>query len=264
MTYELDDYPNPHPNGIGLTFNYIAWQMIKLHPIECRVNIRKPNNPYRCELGPNPWDYYFEQPESTDLIPAPPDDGLALAGNMDWTVQHQRAINAFVAPRVKLNARLQSTVDAFAQQHFKGRVLGIHLRGTDKLEEYQPMKNRVLVETVHNLISRLKPDTVFLHTDDIDYWKLMQQFSPVSINIPRSKKSIHHHRPNGAYEAGESAIMDGFLAAKCDWYAYTPSNMATIGLIMGQHDEIHRLNQHCRIDPFPTVVNERLGLLAPV
>lgn len=259
VIYELDDFPNPHPNGIGLTFNHIVWRMLRLHPIECRVNIIKPSNPYRCALGHNPWDYYFDQPPATDIMVAPPDDGLPLAGNMDWSIKYQRALNRFVTPRIRLNADIQAAVDSFARQNFKGRVLGIHLRGTDKIEEYQPMLNRDLVAAVRALVERLKPNTIFLHTDDIEYWKLMQQFSPVSLNLPRSKNSMHHHRPQGGYEAGKSAVMDGFLAAMCDWYAYTPSNMATIGLIMGRHEEIHRLNSHCRIDPFPAIVDECLG-----
>ncbi len=258
--YELDDFPNPHPNGIGLTFNYIVWQMLRLQPIECRVNIRKSNNPYRCALGSNSWDYYFHQEPATDLQSAPQDDGLALAGNMDWSIKYQRAINRFIAPRIKLNADIQAAVDDFSSSRFRGRVLGVHLRGTDKAQEYQPMGHRDIFAAIQSLINRLKPDTIFLHTDDIDYWNLMQPFSPVSLAIPRSKNSLHHHRPAGAYEAGKSAVMDGYLAGMCDWYAYTPSNMATIGLITGRHEEIHRINQYCQIEKFPAVVDKALNL----
>lgn len=254
----LDDFPNPHPNGIGLTFNYVVWQMIRLQQ-RCHIDIRKPSNPYRCDRGPNPWDYYFDQEPCADATPAIQDDSLALAGNRAWDIAHQRALRLHVE-HIKLLPELAAEVAAFRAQNFRGKVLGVHLRGTDKATEYTPLSRHEISALIDPLICELNPDTIFLQTDDVNYWEHMQQYNPVSLNIPRSNKSQHHHPPLGRYASGRAAVVDGFLGAACDYYARTPSNFSTISLIMGNHGSIHLLNKHCQIDPFPTALDTAIGL----
>lgn len=265
MVFEIDDYVNPHPNGMGVTFNFVVWQMIRHRIGYFRVNIKKFNNPYRePQRGMNVWDYYFLQDHHNSMQPWPatvedPID-LPFAGNRDWTVKLQKHVSDFARKHVFLQPELRDKVLNFKDRHFKGKVLGIHLRGTDKIEEYRPMNNIAIVEQVRGLIERLKPDTIFLQTDDIAYWKLMQQFNPVSLDIPRSKKNLHHGVPRGPYQSGEWAVIDGFLGAECNWYAYTPSNFATISIIMGRHEELIRINQNCVIERVCTRVPIALGV----
>lgn len=265
MVFEIDDYPNPHPNGMGVTLNFVVWQMLRHRHDYFRVNIRKPSNPYRDPArGTNVWDYYFIQPEYGGMVysPASVEDPLDLpfAGNRNWDIRHQRAVQWFASAHIRLRPEIKEEVERFKAEYFHGKVLGIHLRGTDKVEEYRPMRNADIIQRVEALIERLKPDTIFLQTDDTDYWKLMQRFNPVSIQIPRSKKNLHHGVPKGPYQSGRWAVVDGMLGAACDWYAYTPSNFATISIIMGQHRELIMLNQHCVIDPFCQRVDRALGL----
>jgi hypothetical protein len=264
MTVLIDDFPHPHPNGLGVTFAYVLWQMLRLRDQDFRVRITKENNPYRCERGPNPWDYYFEQepavgPFTNALIEHPLD--LALSGHRDWTLARQRAIQPFADEHIKLRSEIQAEVDSFKAQFFRGTVLALHLRGTDKIEEYRPMLHVKLLAAITELKNRLKPDTIFLMTDDVDYHKLMQPLGAVSQTMRRSKKSLHHNPPNGRYESGLSVVMDGWLAAAADWFFYTPSNTAVIPLALGKHKEIGRLNAHCEIFPFCQRVDRALGLL---
>lgn len=264
MIIEIDDFPHNGPNGLGVTFNWVALQMLR-HPDHTPwVNITKPNNPYRsAEHGPNPWDYYFDQPApdgQTEKAYVHPEFGLGMSGHCEWSVLHQRAANERLAHRFRLRPEIQEQVDNFRANHFRGKVLGVHLRGTDKLEEYRPMSDGAIAKAVGEAIDRLKPDTVFLQTDDIDYWKLMQRFNAVSLQIPRSKTNLHHGTPRGPYESGKWAVIDGFLGAACDWYFRTPSNFSTISIIMGRHLELGLINKHCVIEPFSPEVNGLLGL----
>lgn len=112
------------------------------------------------------------------------------------------------------------------------------------------MKADRLLAQVNALRERLRPDTIFLMTDDVFYHNLFGPMQPASLTIPRGRLSLHHNPPRGPYMSGLWAVMDGWLAASATWFAYTPSNMATIPLIMGQHEEIIRLNAHCEIMPF--------------
>ena len=264
MTYSIDDYPNEHPNGIGLSFNFMLWQAIRLQPANVHFNIRKPNNPYReAGRGENVWDYYFQQEAPAEATtPAPIEDqfGLPLSGHNDWTLAHQCAIRPMAERFMRLRPEIQAEIDSFRQQHFRGKVLAIHVRGSDKIGEYQPMNGGRLLGAVNALRERLNPDTLFLMTDDVFYHNLFGPLHSVSLTIPRSGLSLHHNPPRGPYMSGLWAIMDGWLAASATWFAYTPSNTATIPIIMGRHQELIRLNQHCVIEPFAERVNKVLGL----
>lgn len=262
---EIDDFPQEHPNGFGITFQHVAWQAMRHRPRKFHVNIRKPNNPYReASLGQNVWNYYFDQP----CLPGPLEDcpveiplDVPLSGHRDWTIARQRAIQPFAAEHFKLHKEIQAEINSFKAQFLRGRVLAIHIRGSDKISEYQPMKADKLVAQVNALRERLRPDTVFLMTDDVFYHNLFAPTGAVSLTIPRSHLSLHHNPPCGPYMSGRWVLMDSWLAASATWFAYTPSNTATIPIIMGKHEELIRLNAHCVIEPFCPRVDRVLGLL---
>ena len=264
MIYNIDDFEHPEPNGLGVSFAYILWQMILLRDRDFRVRITKPNNPYREPArGENVWDYYFDQqpvegPSEKAPLEHPID--LALSGHRDWTLARQRLIQPFAARHIRLRPEIQAEVDSFRKQYFKGKVLAVHLRGTDKRQEYRAMNPGAILATVRTLRERLGATTIFLMTDDVEYHALLQPLGYVSQDIPRSKQSLHHNPPVSRYHSGLSVVMDGFLAASADWFAYTPSNTAVIPLAMGKHEEIIRINQHCVIEPFCPRVDRAIGL----
>lgn len=266
MTYSVDDFPHPHPNGLGVTINFMTWQALRLQPAAIHFNIRKSNNPYReAARGNNVFNYYFEQPEPTGIItPAPVEDPLDLpfSGHRDWTIERQKAISAFARTVIRLRPEIQAEVDSFKRQFFKGKVLAVAIRSTDKVEEYRPMKNREILEAVRGLKSELQCETVFLMTDGAGIHKIITEgVGAVSIAIPRSEKSLHHNPPRGPYMSGLWMVLDAFIAAGASHFAYTPSNAATISLIMGEKFEsIHRINRHCVIEKFCPRVDRALGL----
>jgi uncharacterized protein YerC len=267
VTIEIRDFPHPHANGIGLSFNFIIWQMLRHAGSRLWVNIDKPNSPYReSARGPNPWDYYFlqdapESPTTLALVENPLD--LPLSGHRDWTMERQRAISAFARQHIRLRPEIQAEVDSFKAQFFRGKVLAVHLRGTDKLEEYRPMRDEEILHEVRALKERVGAETVFLMTDDVRYHKLITEgVGAVSVTMVRGARSLHHNPPRGPYMSGLWMVLDGFIAADAHAFAYTPSNAATIPLIMGGHFEsIHRINRYCVIEPFCQRVDRRLGLV---
>lgn len=261
MTIEIRDYPAPRC-GIGVTFNHVVWQQLQYPGEKYWVNIDKPTSPYRdAARGPNPWDYFFVQDAPTELIKRLEDPlDLALSGHHDWNLKYQRAIHARVAHNFVLRPEIQAEIDSFKAQFFKGGVLGCYLRGTDKRCEYEATPASEIVATVKAVRDELKPDTIFLATDDVRYHELMQQFGVASLTMPRTCRSLHHNPPNGPYMSGQMALMDAWLLAACEWMAFTPSNFVTIPLIMGQHQSLHRINRYCRITPFPRHVDLALGI----
>jgi hypothetical protein len=263
VTYEITDFPNPAVNGLGVSFNWTVWQKLRLRGTPSYVNWNKPNCPYRdSAFGPNVFDYYFTQPAPTEpLTPAPPEESvdLELSGHRDWTLARQQAIRTLVEREIFPRSEIRRRVEACKTGNCLGRVLGVHLRGTDKGNEYTPMSDDDILRKVRALVSRLKPDTIFLQTDDPRFVQLLQFLKPVSLSIVRDGYPLHY-KPTYPHDCGAMALVDGLLGAACDWYAYTPSNFATISIIMGAHRELIRLNRNCVIEPFHPRVDRVLGL----
>lgn len=267
MTYLLDDFPQDHPNGFGILFQHVVWQAMRLRPEKFYINIRKSNCPYR-EAGfdANIWNNYFIQPPlEGDALEAPVETPLdvPLSGHRDWTVARQRAIQPFASAHFKLRPEIQAEVDSFKKQFFKGRVLACHARGSDKCSEYLPMKPSDMIPQIAAMKERLGCSVVFLMTDDVLYHEqLTHAFGACSLTIPRSRLSLHHNPPCGPYMSGKWMVMDAWLAASATAFCYTPSNSATMPLILGKHEEIMRLNgaKNCVIEPFCPRVDRVLGL----
>lgn len=264
VTILIDDYPY-HDNGLGVSFAHALWQMLRYRHQEFRVRFTKSNNPYiEPARGTDVWSYYFSQePAAGPFVNAMVEDSvdLALSGHRDWTLARQRAIQPFAARHIRLLPHIQAEVESFRRQYFRGRVLAVHLRGTDKRQEYPAMSNGAILGTVKALRERLRADTIFLMTDDSEYLELLKPLGVVSQDIPRSKRSLHHNPPVSRYHSGLSVVMDGFLAAGAAWFAYTPSNTAVIPLALGRHEEIIRINEHCKILPFSERVDRVLESL---
>ncbi len=265
---EIDDFGQSHPNGLGITMQHVAWQALRHRPRRFWVNITKPNNPYREAGHPfNVWDAYFDQPAPdgpTEPCPVELPLDVPLSGHRDWTVERQRAIQPFAQQHFKLRAEIQAEVDSFKAQFFKGRVLACHARGSDKCSEYLPMRPGDMIPQIAAMKERLNCQTVFLMTDDVLYHEqITHAFGACSLTIPRSRLSLHHNPPCGPYMSGKWMAMDAWLAASAEAFCYTPSNSATMPLILGRHEEIMRLNgaKNCVIDPFCQRVDRVLGII---
>ncbi len=264
-TYIIDDFGQEHPNGMGITFQNAVWQALRLGG-KFYVDVRKKNNPYREPArGANIWGYYFDQePPTGPTEEAPVEDPLdvPLSGHRAWDIAHQRAIQSFAARHFRLRPEIQAEVDSFKRQFFKGRVLAVHTRGTDKRSEYRAVAIGETLEQIAAEKERLRCETIFLMTDCVDYHEaIVGRFGAQSLTIPRSHLSLHHNPPRGPYLSGLWCIMDGWLAASANAFLYSPSNTASIPLILGQHEEILRLRSGCVIEPFCSRVDRALGLL---
>lgn len=264
-TIVIRDFPHPANSGLGVSFNFIFWQMLRYRGRKTWVNIDKPNNPYRCERGPNPWDYYFQQEapagETEEASVEDPLD-LPFSGHRDWTVGRSNAASRFARERIRLLPDIQAEVDSFVRQHFKGTVLAVGVRGTDKISEYQPAKDEQIISSILALKEQFGCSTIFLMTDDKRYHKIItERTGALSLDIPRSDVSLHHNPPRGPYESGRLAVMDAFIASRANFFFYTPSNFATISLIMGEFQAVGRLPSKCVIEPFCQRVDRALGLL---
>lgn len=125
-----------------------------------------------------------------------------------------------------------SEVESFCYQHFANRrVLGVHYRGTDKVEEspvvpYDSVKRNI----EHYLKLFPETDCVFISSDDINFIENMEK---ASIGCPiiyrndsfrsRDGNSIHKSAHTDKYEINRDAIVNCLILSRCDALLKTAS-----------------------------------------
>ena len=134
--------------------------------------------------------------------------------------------NALIKKYVVIKEHIQKKVDLFVEKHFKGKkVIGIHLRGTDKRQEVKPVAPEVIFHTAN----QFKGYAFFVATDE----QRLLDLALKSLNGPviyydayrsGSKKPVH---VDGCTpERGEEVLIEVLLLSKCDKLIHTCSNVS--------------------------------------
>jgi hypothetical protein len=143
-----------------------------------------------------------------------------------------------VMANVSVKNHIRTKADDFAAQHFAGRhVIGVHYRGTDKVNQRD---KGTLVEAV-----RVPYDYVFEHLENYDTSSLFfvasdeaefvtamtQRFGDrvLAYDAIRSQGGwgIHYEqRGSSPYQAGEDALVDCLLLSKCNHLVRTESALS--------------------------------------
>lgn len=160
------------------------------------VDLQNFNSQYRQSKNANAWEYFFEQPMSLQLdkikrskhvihsvcYEDPPDKKYRFS--YDTTIYDEKKIKYWRnmyrkyirINEVKRDSFFKTKTELFSN---KGRILGVHLRGTDfiKLEPknhpIQPVPSEVL-ERVKIALLEWNCDHVYLATEDADIYDFFQ------------------------------------------------------------------------------------------
>jgi len=155
---------------------------------------------------------------------------LNLSKNYDEILDIELAaelINKYLA--VKSNVLHE--VDVFCVERFRNqKVLGVHYRGTDKLQE-APLVSYENVEKNINYFLEKFPETayVFLSSDDENFVKFAENCSiarPVLFrnDTYRSTDNIAiHHSAQNKYDLNRDAIVNCLILSRCDALMKTAS-----------------------------------------
>lgn len=125
-----------------------------------------------------------------------------------------------------------SEVEDFCSKHFANRrVLGVHYRGTDKVEESSVFSYDSVKRNIEHYL-KLHPDTdrVFIASDDINF---IENIEKASVGRPilyrndsfraRDGNSIHRSAATDKYEITRDAIVNCLLLSRCDALLKTAS-----------------------------------------
>lgn len=192
----------------------------------------------------NVWEYYFEPVSASSYVVGDLIDNSYGADTLGTNGFHYKRIDptrhqAFqlIHKYVKIKSIIQEKIDRFYQTYMRGkRVIGIHLRGTDKVyEEFLVSPDRM----IKYALEYDQENTVYLIASDeqrlLDRMlELLKDKEVIYYNCYRSRNNIPLHtympdRPSRA-QLGEDMLVEMSLLAKCNLFIHTASNVSAVVL----------------------------------
>jgi hypothetical protein len=139
---------------------------------------------------------------------------------------------------LKLSKQLNDKMERFSDKTFKGKVLGVHVRGGDirklaegnEIESKSAEANRYI--PVERFIEKLKEihneyDTIFLSAEDEDHLETIKELFQDKIvcrSKPHGRESVEHIH---------EALIEIYLLSKCDFLLLGKSKFSKLAVHLG-------------------------------
>lgn len=209
----------------------------------------------------NVWEYYFEPINSIKLtnvennseeqqklrkkcrtskhflkIPRPYDENYDVILDQDY----KKTIHALIKKYIKIKPFIHKKVTAF---YFKNmnykRVIGIHLRGTDKELEVKSVATPVSIcEEANSIAAKMGGGfTFFVATDEESLLQTAKSLLKGPVICYPSYRSLNGkpiHIDKHSYSKallGEEVLIEALLLSKCKYFIHTRSNVSTAVLL---------------------------------
>ena len=234
--------PGYHIRMFGMLhviFGVLHFAESRGHSVEINLEV----GPYfDSERGTNWWAYYFEP--SRFVFTGQNMDGMdPLKVDAIWRFArygNTLSINAAhqVMSNLSVKDHIRAKADEFAAQNFVERhVIGVHYRGTDKVDQQdkgRPVEAvRVPYDYVFEYLATYDTSSYFfVATDEAEFVTAMtERFGDrvLAYDAIRSQGgwAIHYEqRDSSPYQAGEDALVDCLLLSKCDHLVRTESALS--------------------------------------
>jgi len=194
----------------------------------------------------NVWEYYFEPVSGEKYVPG--DEitcSLFVSGGHLMPPTHKEAqswdhrdfrkkIKPYVDKYLKVKPEIQKKVDAFYEDHIKGRkTIALHLRGTDKATEIQPVALEDLCSIANEYAAKSPGCQFFVCTDELSLLTRAQELlhgEVIAYDAFRSRDGnplhLDHSHEQSPAQLGEDVIIEVLLMARCDLLVHTWSNVS--------------------------------------
>ncbi len=244
--------------GFFAAFNSIlaALDFCEQHNAVLGVDFQKGGWYYDPQQGPNWWSYYFDQPRLPSKTPIKEikrfkawQKSLIFIEGL-FTISKMRA-HELIKRYIRIKKPIQKIIDTFYAEHMKDYyMIGIHYRGTDKIEEAP----RVTYEQVLNVLQKeidnqaIKPYKIFIATDEQAFLGFMQDIYGsliCSIDALRSTDDnpVHMNETLNSYKKGQDALIDCILLSKCNLLIRTASYLSETSQMFNPHMLVIHLNR---------------------
>jgi hypothetical protein len=244
---------------VGGFFAQINWCLFVFafahrHSLEARVALVSEN--YRVDPARRDWlteffvcrrpftvsemEAAFHRKHITDF------DELGFTITPDLTLAE--AHDVFFA-RLAIAPDVLAEVDAFVANEFRGRVLGLHYRGTDKDREAEPVSYGAMTANAAELMAMRDFGTVFVTSDEAAFVTFVEESFPHARVVSRSDhersrdgRAIHQDRSAGRSRIGYDALCNALLLSRCDMLLRTTSFLSAWSAIFNPAIPIRTLN----------------------
>jgi hypothetical protein len=205
---------------------------------------------YDRTVGENWWDYYFEpiaighrQGAVTRIFDNDNNPFFEFNFGTHPLVSNEvdglprKAWADLVRRHIRVRPHIREKADRFVRDNFEGAfVLGIHYRGTDKIEESPRVPYEQVIAAVRDAtrLAHPRPWKLFVATDEQPFVEHVRHLFPgktIHLHLARSTSEPGvqglHFQLAGDYRNGEGALLDCLLLSRCDRLIRTES---TLGL----------------------------------
>jgi len=238
QTYYLLRYPHPTA-GLFSAFRYVlaalyTYENEKEKMAGLEINFAKEGLYYDPLYGDNSWEYYcepirFGSPEG--------------ARRGDWRIvdscptsfhTSRKAAGAIIAKYIRVKPHITQKVDAITRAWSENFVIGVHYRGTDKVEEVPKTRYQKVLQALDKVRGSLNVEKykIFVATDESSFLDFMKQHFPNQVlcyeEAYRSTDGnpVHFNKSLSPYKKGEDAFIDCLLLSKCNFLIATSSHLS--------------------------------------
>jgi hypothetical protein len=191
----------------------------------------------------NVWEYYFEPVSSAhyqkgDCIyrsyENPDKQCIPFLKNQScYSDKIRSQWHAVIQRYIKIKPSIQHIINDFYNTYMKNKItIGIHLRGTDKKTEAEPVSIKKIIKIANALAKKLGHNCQFFIATDEQYLlnkAIRHLHSPVIYyDAYRSPNHYPIHLRNipGKYKLGEDILIEAQLLSRCDYFIHTRSNVS--------------------------------------
>lgn len=188
----------------------------------------------------NVWEYYFEpvshlRYEFGDKVYT--EYRASVASNNPacyFDKKYKLYFNSLINKYVCLKKNVRNKIDNFYTTNNMDKVItiGVHLRGTDKFIEVNPIDPLIILNKAKQIALHLKKKCqFFIATDEeklLELAKSVLKKNVIYYDSQRSSngKPIHYNRTFNKPLLGEEVLIEALLLSKCTYFLHTVSNVS--------------------------------------
>jgi hypothetical protein len=204
-----------------------------------RVDFEDEGLYYEPAAGLNWWEYYFEplrigRPDAAVERSVAVWQHDAFAETVEHMMSRENAAT-LLARHVRVKAHLKEQVDRYWVDHVNEvHTIGIHYRGTDKVEEAPMVAYESVSDVVRQALQRAgsSRSQIFVATDEQPFLDYILGRFPGQVlhrDIPRSVDGRPTHKqPGDGFRKGADAVTDCLLLSRCAELVRTDSNLGLV------------------------------------
>jgi hypothetical protein len=191
---------------------------------------------YDRRAGENWWEYFFEPV----ALGSRDNARIRELDNTDFLffVREDADLNrnlgaALIRRHIRVKTHVRDSVDVFVRDRFDDAfVVGVHYRGTDKVEEAPRVPYAQAIAAVGDAVRQAggRPWKLFVATDEQAFLDYARRSYPDRVICQDAIRSIDgqslHVRLAGDYRNGEGAVLDCLLLSRCDYLIRTESELS--------------------------------------